>query len=117
MRIRKARFSDAQTISKMMRNTIRLVNSRDYSKLQVKAWLKSDRIKSVKESLNNPDRMIFVATENGKIAGVASMNLKDRELGSLYIRHNIHKKGIGTRLLKYIEGFAKENGVKKLRLG
>src|SRR3989338_2418262 len=99
MRIRKARLSDAKNISQMICSTIRIVNSGDYSKIQIKVWLNSNTTKKVKESIKNPNKLIFVATDYGGISGVASINLKENELGSLYIRHNIHKKGIGTMLL------------------
>ena len=101
----------------MMRDTIRLVNSRDYSKIQIKAWLNADKIKKVKESINNPSKLVFVAIDDDGILGIASFNLKDKELGSLYIKYNCHEKGIGTKLLKYVERYAKNIGLKKLKLG
>ncbi|MBI4452125.1 GNAT family N-acetyltransferase [Candidatus Woesearchaeota archaeon] len=117
MKIRKARLRDARRISRLMCDTIRLVNSKNYSQNQIKVWVNSNTTTKIKESINNSNKLIFVATDNGKIAGVASLNLKEMELGSLYIKHNIHKKGIGTRLLEYIERYAKNNGFKKLKLG
>lgn len=117
MRIRKARLIDAQAVSRLICNTIKFVNSKNYSRNQIKAWLNSDTTAKIKESIKNSNKLIFIATDKSRIVGVASLNLKEKELGSLYVGYDIHKKGVGTMLLEYIERYAKNIGFKKLKLG
>ncbi len=117
MIIRKAELKDAAGIEKIKRDTIRLVNSKDYSADKIRAWMDADSIDKVKEKIVDKTKVTFVAVDRGVILGIASFSLKDGELGFLYVKHDIHKKGVGTKLMQYAERCAKEKGLKKLKLG
>jgi putative acetyltransferase len=60
------------------------------------------------------DSTIFYAFENNSLTG--TICLKDNKVLGLYINHNIHKKGIGTALLKHLETYAKKKDIRKLTL-
>ena len=103
-------------ISRICCDTIKYVNSKDYTQKQIEAWLVADRVGKVREKIQNKSKDVFVLIDNNKILGMASLSLEEDELSSLYVKHNIHGKGIGTKLLKYVENYLKKKGVKILKL-
>ena len=117
MIVRKARLKDAPIISKVMRDTIKIVNSKDYSADKLNIWLNTNRITKIKERTKDTNKINFVAVIHNKVVGVASLYFKEKELGSLYVKHDTHEKGIGTKLLQYVEEYAKKKGLKELKLG
>ncbi|MBI2559129.1 GNAT family N-acetyltransferase [Candidatus Woesearchaeota archaeon] len=117
MNIRKAKLADAQTISKIMCDTIKYSNSKDYTPNQIKVWLNTNNVAKVKERIKNPDKVTFIILDDNKIVGTSTLNLKERELGSLYVKHRVHSKGIGTKLLEFVENFAEKKKFEKLMLG
>ncbi len=116
MKIRRARIDDAKAISKICCDTIRYVNSKDYSASQIKAWLTSDRVSNVRNKIKHKKKDVFVIVDKDIILGMGSLSLEEDELSSLYIKHNVSRKGIGTKLLKYLEKYAKRKGVSTLKL-
>lgn len=116
MRIRRARLEDANAISRICCDTIKYVNSKDYTQKQIKAWLVANRVGKVREKIKNKTKDVFVLIDKNKILGMASLSLEEDELSSLYVKYNIHSKGIGTKLLKYVENYSKKKGVKTLKL-
>lgn len=117
MNIRRAKLADAPIISRIICNTIKYANSKDYTTKEIKVWINANDIAKVKERIKNPDKVTFIILDNNKIVGTSTLNLKERELGSLYVKHNIHNKGIGTKLLEFVENFAKKKKFGRLVLG
>ena len=116
MRTRRAKIEDARDISKIQCDTIKYMDSKDYNSKQIKAWLKINRTDEVKNKIKNKKKDLFVITNKNKIVGVGSLNINKKELGSLYVNYKIHRKGIGSKLLNYVEKYAKKKGIKNLRL-
>ena len=113
MKIRKATIVDAREISRVKCYVIKNVNSKDYSPRQIKAWLIGNRTKAVREKLKK-GKLMFVVEESNKIKGVGSLNLDEKEVGSLYVKD--FGKGFGGKLLHYMEDYAKKHGIKELQL-
>jgi len=112
MKIRRAKPSDAKEISILRRKTIEKINSKDYPKSVIK-FLKrknseSEILKRIKE------RELFVAIEDKKIIGTA--DLEGNKIGGVFIRTDRIGKGIGKKLMQFIENYAKKKGIKKLKL-
>ena len=62
---------------------------------------------------------IFYAKLNGEIVGTASLLKKNElvfELGKMAVSDDVQGLGIGTKLLEYCIGFAKEKSIQKLIL-
>ena len=55
-----------------------------------------------------------MAIDKGEIVGYGSIKLDKRELVTLYIRKEFINLGHGTKLLKYIEKYAKKEGINNL---
>jgi len=58
MRIRKFRASDAVEVARLHRNTIRNINSKDYSKEQIAVWSGRTSAKRFRESMNKFIRFV-----------------------------------------------------------
>lgn len=110
MHIRKFKKEDAIKVSNIIRRCFREVNSKDYSKKVItnlcNFFTPSLLIKNLE------DRTIFVAVENDKIIGTAS--LKENIVMTVFINPDIHSKGVGSKLMDEVEGLAKENGYKSV---
>ncbi len=112
MRVRKFKKEDAKKVSNLIRRCLLEVNIKDYSKKimdrMVKHFAPSQIIKNSKE------RIVFVAVENDKILGTAS--IKENIILTVFVNPNIHNKGIGSKLMNKVENLAKKNGYKTVKL-
>ncbi len=112
MHIRKFKKEDARKVSNMIRKCLLEVNISDYPKKimdgMVKHFTPSQIIKNSKE------RDIFVAVENDKILGTAS--LKENIILTVFVNPNIHGKGIGSKLMNKVEDLARKKGHKTVKL-
>ncbi len=113
MRIRKFRVEDSAQVARMHRDTIRIVNSRDYPKDQIEVWSKRSTAERFRKSKHSILR--FVAVEKDKIIGFSDYN-NSGELTGLYIHKSYQGKGVGKKLLKKIETSAIKKGLKELYL-
>ena len=92
--IREFDERDAETVSRLIRNNLTFVNSRDY---EISAT-----------------RTMFVAEENGKVVG--TVGLEGDEVCALYVDPDVHGRRVGERLLQRIEDFALSRHVHLLHL-
>ncbi len=113
MKIRKAKPSDAKEISRLRIKTLTEVNIRTnpdyYSKKQVKDLIEQNTPKRISKKMKERD--MFCITDKSKILGV--IDLKKNEIGGLFVRGDYIKQGIGRKLIKFIEDYAKKKGIKK----
>ena len=115
MKIRKAKSEDAEAISRLHRQTIRRVNSKDYSKKQVEVWSKRSTPKWIRKIIASPNVYYYVAVEKNKIIGFGDFSKKDG-LRGLYIASNWLNKGTGRKLIQKIDREARKLGMKELKL-
>jgi ribosomal protein S18 acetylase RimI-like enzyme len=113
MKIRLAQDKDCAAIARLHRQTIRNVNSKDYSEDIIKIWSGRTHAQKFRNSANKCKR--WVAVECSKIVGFCDHNL-DGEFWGLYIHKDFIGKGIGSRLLKTAETSLKKLGYKKVKL-
>ena len=100
--IREFDKRDAETVSRLIRNNLTFVNSRDYEPTVINYMCR----------LFTPDylceisatRTMFVAEENGKVVG--TVGLEGDEVCALYVDPDVHGRRVGERLLQRIEDFA-----------
>jgi predicted N-acetyltransferase YhbS len=112
MRIRKFRKEDAKEVSNIIRRCLREVVSKDYPKKAIDNlcdfFTPSLLIK------NSKDRALFVAVEDDKVIGTAS--LKGNMAFTVFVNPDIHGKGVGSKLMDKVEKLAKENGYKTIKV-
>ncbi len=112
MRIRKARKSDTKKISMLKRNTQKTINSKDYRKEVIDHLVNYNSPRKIEEKIINSD--VFCAWNDGKLIGTVTLE-KDL-VGGLYIKPSFIGKGVGRKLMDFIENFAKKKGIKKVKL-
>lgn len=115
MIIRKARIEDARQISRMVCDCLRYVVSKDYPKKQIDNLSYYYKTKRLREKTLRDDRVKKVLVdENNKILAFGVINIFEREFCALYVKHTIHNKGLGTKMLGHLEEIAIKSGVKEL---
>ena len=112
MKIRKAKLLDAKKISYLIRKNIEEVKENQYGKKEVIAWKKMNTPKEISKKMKEKD--MFVITKKNKILG--TITLKENLVGGFFIRANKRGQGIGSKLLNFIQRYAKKKGHKKLKL-
>ena len=113
MRIRLARDEDYAAIARLHRQTIRNINSKDYTKDQINAWSARTNAQRFRSNANKCKR--WVAVQDNKVVGFCDHSL-DGEFWGLYVHKDFIGKGIGSRLLKVAEDSLKKMGFKKVHL-
>jgi putative acetyltransferase len=113
MKIRKATKKDARKICNIKKETFRRINSKDYPKKVVEEYIKKQFPNKIVRNMKKGD--YFVLVDKDKLLG--SVQLYDKNvIGSLYIKYSEVGKGYGTKLMNFIENYAKKKGIKKLVL-
>jgi|TARA_B100000315_G_scaffold238060_1_gene255476 N-acetylglutamate synthase-like GNAT family acetyltransferase len=113
MNIRKAKLKDAGKISNLIKQTLEKVNSKDYSKKQTKILKDGNSVKEIQRKIK--EREVFCIFENESLVGTASFYGKNT-IGGFFVKHTQIGKGVGKKLLKFIENYAKKRSVKKIKL-
>lgn len=101
MKIRLARDGDYASIARLHRQTIRNVNSKDYTDDQICAWSAKTNASRFRDSANKCKRWVAIE-DNNKIVGFCDHGL-DGKFWGLYVHKNYIGKGIGSRLIKIAE--------------
>lgn len=112
MRIRKFRKEDAKATSHIIRRCLREVNCADYSPKVIESLCHFLRPAQLIKNMENRD--IFVAVENDKVIGTAS--LKENTVYTVFVNPDIHKKGIGTKLMEKVEDLARKKGYNEVKV-
>lgn len=107
MVIRAANDLDSEQISKLIYETVRGINIRDYNQEQVEAWAPADDFFQKYEGHG------FVADRDGKIVGFC--NLTDSAiLHRFYVHKDFQGMGIGRKILEQVEKKGVELGFKEM---
>ena len=88
---------DGPSLLALFRDTIRRVNSRDYSPAQVAAWA-SDNINTVRWLGRFAGRFVPVAEEVGRPVGFAELE-ENGHVDRVYVSADRQRRGIGRQLL------------------
>jgi len=112
MKIRRAKLEDLKEITNLRRKTIIKVNGKVLTKKHVNLLLKMNSKKNISKKIKN--KAVVIAIENNKIVG--TIELFNKEISGLYVKNNLINKGIGTKLIGYIEKLAKNRKNKKVKI-
>ena len=101
MEIRTHQSADISEISRLFFNTIRRINSRDYTPEQILAWAPTI-YNNEYWSQRFVKRQVLVAEDKGKIIGFAEYE-PSGHIDCFYVHHEFQHRGIGKALLQRIE--------------
>jgi len=96
----------------LFRDTIRRVNSRDYSPNQIAAW-SSDDIDPVRWFERFVGRFVPIAEEEGRVVGFAELE-PNGHMDRVYVSADHQRRGIGRQLLDAIVAEAWRMGLDRL---
>jgi N-acetylglutamate synthase-like GNAT family acetyltransferase len=114
MGVRKANLRDASEVL----SVINISNAEAYRKIIPLQYFK-EPVFAYEDILEKFKQMDFYVYElEGKIVGVAALEPKGdlANIRFVYVLPEHQRKGVGTSLVKYIEGEAKRFGFRKLRV-
>jgi putative acetyltransferase len=110
--LRPYQRDDAPALLALFRDTIRRVNSRDYSPAQVAAWA-SDDIDTASWFGRFTGRFVPVAEEASRPVGFAELE-PDGHIGRVYVSADHQRRGIGRQLLAAVVAEARRVGLARL---
>jgi putative acetyltransferase len=110
--VREFHPDDALGLLSLFRDTIRRVNSRDYSAEQIRAWA-SDEIDEAKWSARFAGRFVAVAESAGRLVGFADLE-STGHIDRFYVSADQQRRGVGRGLLDALVAEARRLGVCRL---
>jgi putative acetyltransferase len=110
--LRPYRPDDAPALLTLFRDTVRRVNSRDYSPAQVAAWA-SDDIGTARWFARFSGRFVPVAEQAGRPVGFAELE-PDGHIDRAYVSADHQGQGIGRRLLSAVVAEGRRVGLVRL---
>lgn len=102
MRLRPYEHRDCRALARLFFDTVRTVNRRDYSLVQVEAWAPVEPDLAAWDASLSAHHTL-VAAEGEKIVGFADMD-PDGYLDRLYVHKDHQGRGIATALCDALEG-------------
>lgn len=106
--------TDAPALLDLFRETVRRVNSRDYTPTQVQAWA-STEIDAAAWMLRFEGRFVVVAEINGGPVGFAELE-SSGHIDRFYVAADRQREGVGAALWSAIETEARRRGFPRLFL-
>ena len=103
---------DVPALVDMFRSTVRSVNLADYSDEQVQAWA-PDVIDVAEWAARMAENSTYVAELDGDLAGFTELT-PDGHVHMLFVAKDKLRRGVGTALLRHVEGEAKRRGLQEL---
>ncbi|HDL02229.1 MAG TPA: GNAT family N-acetyltransferase [Candidatus Pacearchaeota archaeon] len=108
MKIRKARKGDLKDIAELFR-------IESAKKPYNQAWVEKTAIQKIKELFNTQE--IYVVIIKNDIVGFITILSKlgsrgeERDIDELWLNSNFHGRGIGTKLIEFVENKYKNNSI------
>lgn len=113
MRIRRARYADADRICSLHRASIQELCGRSYSAEQIAGWIEP----LVPERYHaGMERFDFFVAETDRVIGFCILNTTESELLAIYFDPVAAGHGHGRMLMRYVEEVARGKGVTELKL-
>ena len=108
LEIREATQEDLPEITALFRDTVRAVNSRDYSDKQIEAW--ASAAEDTKKWQDRIKKCYFLVAElNDQIVGFSYLK-NGNYLDGLYVHKDFQRQTIASKLLRIMESRVSMNG-------
>lgn len=111
--VRKARIEESQSIIDLHVDTVRRVNSKDYSDDQIALWLGKRQVEITRGMVANGDFYVAV-DDRDQLFGLGHM--KDNTISGLYVSADHQGEGVGSALLSRMEADAVANGAEGMEI-
>ena len=112
-KIRIAQQSDSAELRDLYKNTVLVVNRRDYSKAEVEDWAScGDNLSNIEEMIKT-HYFIVAVNQQSQIVGFSSITPQGY-LHSMFVHKDFQDRGIATMLLEEIERYAISNGIMRI---
>jgi putative acetyltransferase len=111
MNIRKATVGDAEAIIALHADTVKRINSWDYSVAEINAWLSKQRPDRVR-SLISDGKVTVAVDEADRIIGFATRHAE--EIHGMYVFADHLRQGIASALYTKVESDAQAEGHDRL---
>jgi len=112
MKIRIARKKDARKISILRRKTLKEINKNDYPEIFLQFLINENSMLGIINKM--ADRDMFCMWKGDTLLG--TIELKGNKILGLFIKSSEGRKGIGTKLMDFIESYALSKKIKQVRL-
>ena len=113
--IKRASFQDAEQILHVINRS----NREAYRGIIPKEYFREPVLSLEKLLMDFKRKTFYVFEHVGEVVGVSAIQVEDERMGSIhwvYVLPEHQRKGIGTALVRHLEGKAKEIGLKRLWL-
>lgn len=111
MRIRPYDPADGPTLTTLFRDTVRRVDSRDYSPEQIRAWAPDEFPPEWARKF--AERFTLVAEADGQVVGFGELD-PDGHINRFYVHADCQGRGVGRALLAALEAEAARRGLHRL---
>ena len=113
IQIRQATLNDLPEITTIFRDTIRAVNSKNYSDKQIEVW--SSAANDIEDWEDRIENLYFLVAEfKNQIAGFAYLK-NGFYLDGIYVHKDFQRRTIGSKLLRIIESRVSVNGYEEIK--
>ncbi|MEI7718614.1 MAG: GNAT family N-acetyltransferase [archaeon] len=109
---RKAKITDAKELSKLRRGVFGKIKGEEYLPSFVKALSDANSPNDIKRKIKSYS--IFCLVDKKEIIGMVGLN--GIEIKGVFVKVSHVRRGIGTKLMDFIEEYAKKKGLKKVHL-
>jgi N-acetylglutamate synthase-like GNAT family acetyltransferase len=110
--IRLAAPDDAATLAQLFYDTVRSVNTRDYTDEQVRAWAPTPRSAEAMR-LRQHGKQVWVAEDGAMPIGFIELD-PDGHIDCLYCHKDYQRMGVATQLYAALENHARRCGLTRL---
>ena len=112
MEIRKTTKKDARKISILRRKTLREINKNDYPKVFLQFLINENSTQGIINKM--AERDMFCIWKENILMG--TIELKGNKTLGLFIKSSEIGRGIGNKLMDFIENYARSKKIKQVRL-
>jgi N-acetylglutamate synthase-like GNAT family acetyltransferase len=111
--IRRAKQEDSEEIRRIHIKAVKELSKGHYTSREIKAWADAEEPEHYKESIRNNE--FYVAEEEGAVSGFGILT-RNGEIGGVYVKPDVVRRGVGKAILKKLEERAMELGLTSLHL-
>ncbi|WP_313197525.1 GNAT family N-acetyltransferase [Rhizobium sp.] len=110
--IRHASYDDAETISALVRHTIRISNATDYPAVVIDRLVGNFTADAIRGLMAK--RVVWIAQQGHELQGTASID--GDMVRTVFVSPEAQGRGIGRMLMSAVEAFAADNGTELVRV-